>query len=222
MAIIKVITPSVTDANITLAKLGADSVNATKIADGSIENEHLNVLAITGQTAETSIADGDTILIHDASASALRKMTKANFVSGIGGTNTPAFHAIVTTGQSIGTNTDVELTGFTEKLDTNNAFSSNTFTVPSGLGGTYFFYLNVLFQANVLYPHATFKINSSVTYNSENMHVSAGGTVASSSNTRLITLSAGDTVKAVTFQGSGATNTNSAGRTFFGGYKILT
>ena len=35
--------------------------------------------AITGQTAETSVADGDTILMFDASASALRKITKANF-----------------------------------------------------------------------------------------------------------------------------------------------
>ena len=36
---------------------------------------------ITGQTAETSVADDDVILIFDTSASALRKMTRANFVS---------------------------------------------------------------------------------------------------------------------------------------------
>ena len=35
--------------------------------------------AITGQTAETSVADDDLILIFDTAASALRKMTKANF-----------------------------------------------------------------------------------------------------------------------------------------------
>ena len=35
--------------------------------------------AITGQTAESTVADGDTILMFDASASALRKITKANF-----------------------------------------------------------------------------------------------------------------------------------------------
>ena len=50
-----------------------------QIADNAISEEHLDVTSITGHTAETSIADGDTILIHDASASALRKMTKANF-----------------------------------------------------------------------------------------------------------------------------------------------
>ena len=35
--------------------------------------------AITGQTAETSVADDDLVLIYDTSADALRKMTKANF-----------------------------------------------------------------------------------------------------------------------------------------------
>ena len=73
------------DGSIDLEHLAADSVNATKIADNSISEEHLDVTAITGHSAETSIADGDFILIHDASASALKKMTKANFVDGIGG-----------------------------------------------------------------------------------------------------------------------------------------
>jgi hypothetical protein len=35
--------------------------------------------AITTQTEESTVADGDYILIYDASATALRKMTKANF-----------------------------------------------------------------------------------------------------------------------------------------------
>ncbi|MDA7597092.1 hypothetical protein N8707_01240, partial [Candidatus Pelagibacter sp.] len=40
---------------------------------------------ITGQSAETSIADDDLVVISDTSASgALKKMTKANFVSGAG------------------------------------------------------------------------------------------------------------------------------------------
>jgi len=37
--------------------------------------------AITGQTAETSVADDDLVLIYDTSADALRKMTRSNFVS---------------------------------------------------------------------------------------------------------------------------------------------
>jgi len=39
--------------------------------------------AITGQTAETNVADDDLVLIFDTSASALRKMTKANFAPSV-------------------------------------------------------------------------------------------------------------------------------------------
>ena len=39
--------------------------------------------AITGQTAETSVADDDLILLYDTSASSLRKMTKANFAPSV-------------------------------------------------------------------------------------------------------------------------------------------
>ena len=39
--------------------------------------------SITSQTAETSVADDDLVLIFDTSASALRKMTKANFAPAV-------------------------------------------------------------------------------------------------------------------------------------------
>ena len=136
-------TSQLIDGGVTLAKLGADSVNATKIADGSIENEHLNVLAITGQTAQTSIADGDTILIHDASASALRKMTKANFVAGVGETNKPIF--FVSGGnQTISHNTDTKMTISSEAIDTDNCFDlAGTKRFVPNKAGKYFFTLNL-------------------------------------------------------------------------------
>ena len=49
---------------------------------------------ITGQTAETSVADDDTIVMFDASASALRKITKANF--------SPAVSLTYTAGSAVG------------------------------------------------------------------------------------------------------------------------
>ena len=64
--------------------------------------ELLSTGTITNKTAETSVADDDLILIFDTSASALRKMTKANFA--------PA----VTLSYSSGTATrDGSTTGFT-------------------------------------------------------------------------------------------------------------
>lgn len=107
--------------------------------NASVGNSQTAPTIITGQTAETSIATDDTILIHDTSASALRKMTRANFVSGIGGDNTPAFKAKSASSQSVTNASDTLVVLGTEVFDTDNAFSSNRFTVPSGEGGKYYF-----------------------------------------------------------------------------------
>ena len=45
--------------------------------------DFLNTGSITNQTAETSVANDDLILIYDTSAAALRKMTKANFAPAV-------------------------------------------------------------------------------------------------------------------------------------------
>lgn len=50
---------------------------------GDITTSRSLVVDITGTTAETAPAAGDEILIWDVSASARRKMTRANFLSGI-------------------------------------------------------------------------------------------------------------------------------------------
>ena len=60
-------------------------------------------------------------------------------VSLIGGTNTPAFHVYLSGDQTISTNTTTKVTFDSEYYDTDSAFASNKFTVPSGEGGTYNF-----------------------------------------------------------------------------------
>ena len=74
---------TVSDSSITTAKLGADSVNGSKIADDSISDEHLDITAITGQTEKTSLADADKFLISDSAASgALKYVQKSNLGGG--------------------------------------------------------------------------------------------------------------------------------------------
>jgi hypothetical protein len=127
----------VTANSVVAANITADAIDATKIADNAISEEHLDVTAVTGHTAETSIADGDTILIHDASASALRKMTKANFVSGIGGTNTPLFRAYIgSSDQTIANNSWTKVRFDTESFDPSGVYdhSSNYRFTPAVAG----------------------------------------------------------------------------------------
>ena len=52
------------------------------VAVASLSNQ-VKTTAITSETAETSVADDDLILIYDTSASSLRKMTKANFAPSV-------------------------------------------------------------------------------------------------------------------------------------------
>jgi|TARA_R100000654_G_scaffold61288_1_gene88184 hypothetical protein len=82
---------------------------------------------ITGQTAETTIASDDLILLSDTSASgALKKMTQANFVSGVGGANTPTFFASYSNDQAYNDNTTTKITYDNEVFDTGNVYDPST------------------------------------------------------------------------------------------------
>jgi hypothetical protein len=138
-----------TTLTLTSATLATDTMYAVFIGRAvqtvtppanSITNTMLNSSAITGQTAETSVAGGDQILIYDDSVSALRKMTIANLG------NTPAFSVYRNTTQSLSDNVATKVQFNTEVFDTDNAFDSTTnyrFTVPSGKGGKYFISLSI-------------------------------------------------------------------------------
>jgi hypothetical protein len=60
--------------------------------------------------------------------------------TGFGGDNTPSFFVSKTDGnQTVNDSTATKVTFNTELYDTNNAYASNKFTVPSGEAGKYFF-----------------------------------------------------------------------------------
>ena len=99
----------------------------TTPADGTITDAKLAASAINSQTAETSIAGGDEVLIYDTSASALRKMTRTNFVSGLAVDNTPSFYAQLSANQSYGTSGAVVKVQFdTELWDTDSDYDNST------------------------------------------------------------------------------------------------
>ncbi len=94
--------------------------------DGSVGNSQVASTIITGQTAETSIATDDTVLIHDTSAGALRKMTRANFVSGVGGTNTRMFLARRSSVQNVSDSSTTKIQFDTEVIDTDGTYDHTT------------------------------------------------------------------------------------------------
>ena len=73
--------PVAVSGDVTIASNGA-----VTIANGAVETAMVNANVITGQTAETSIdSSNDLVLVYDNDATALRKVTVGNLVSGAGG-----------------------------------------------------------------------------------------------------------------------------------------
>ena len=206
------------------------TVNAPNASVGS---DQTAPTIITGQTAETSIATDDTILIHDTSASALRKMTRANFVSGIGGTNTPAFMVLLSSGQSISSSTDTVVAFNTEIFDTDNAVSSGVFTVPSGEAGKYFFSVNGGMNTgnNIDYVNIWLSKNSQTTIASTNgeaigIEYYHAGSTGSSNQVQCVSgtmdLAVGDTVRVYIHHNFGSSkSTTTGGRFTFSGHKLI-
>ena len=141
----------------------------------------------------------------------------------IGGNNTPAFGAYQSSNQSISNNTETIITLDTELYDTDNAFSSNTFTVPSNKSGKYFLYAQAGksgWGANRMF--ISIRKNDSVNL--------AQGEVTNTSSqygvvnvSILAQLAVGDTIVARIYQDSGSTQVLSGNstRTFFYGYKTI-
>ena len=218
-------TEHLTANEVDTAALKADAVTAAQIADDAISEEHLDVTAVTGHTAETSIADGDLVLIHDASASALRKMTKANFVSGIGGTNTPYFYSYLNSNQAFASATTTTVAFGHETLDSANGFnvSNHEYTIPSGQGGKWWIFFQVRragfagdrFFAD-MYSGSTALLSAESNGGSDSYDTTAGA--------GLFDLAAGDVLKVEAYHtDSGSRSVNGQAKsTFFGGYKLIT
>jgi len=63
-------------------------------------------------------------------------------VTGAGEANTPAWNVYKSSLQSLVGDADTLITFDSELVDTDSAFASNKFTVPTGKGGEYFYYAN--------------------------------------------------------------------------------
>jgi hypothetical protein len=195
------------------------------MATDKITSAGLTEDIITGQTAETTIASDDLILLSDTSASgALKKMTQANFVSGVGGDNTPAFKAYLSSSPSISDTTITTITLNAEIFDTDSAYdtSNGKFTVPSGEGGKYF--INVatrLTNWNVSQQNLYVYVGSTAKLIHENGDQQ--GDNNSVQHSAILNLSAGDEVTMRFYQngGNGATLRTGEENTFFSAYKLI-
>jgi len=210
------------------SQLAADAVTNAKIADDAISDEQLDPTVITGQTAETSIATDDLILLSDTSASgALRKMTRANFVSGVGGANTPAFAATkANTGFTAGG--DSKMTFATEIFDTDNCYDNSTnYRFTPTTAGKYFVFANIAFDADTPYARHQIKIYKNGSHHARSQLKLTGNYFAASDTTANIHYvvdmnGSSDYLEIYGFLDQNGATQNTVGYGVFGAFRIIT
>ena len=109
--------PVAVSGDVTIASNGA-----VTIASGAVETAMLNPNGVSGQSAETSLdTSNDTLLLHDASASGLKKITLATLSSGLGGIT----DVVADTSPQLGGDLDVNGNGIVSTSNGNIALTPN-------------------------------------------------------------------------------------------------
>ena len=195
-------------------------------SDDTVTAAKLNDDIISGQTALTSAPDDtDELLISDGGT------IKRIDVSLVGGKNTPSFLVTKTSNQSISNTTNTVVTWQQEVNDSDNAFASNKFTVPSGKGGLYF--LNTQLRFNSMSDgneiQIAFKKNGAYEFNDGNanqyiVHNMELGGAASIyfQNTAMVNLSASDYIEVAVYHNNGGSRDINYTYSRFSGFKIIT
>jgi len=183
-------------------------------SDDTVTAAKLNNDVISGQTALTSApADTDELLISDAGT------IKRIDVSLVGGKNTPRVSVDKTgSSQTISATTYTKVTLNTERVDSDNAFASNDFTVPSGEGGDYYMSAFAMVTGlNGTSDYAVLRLansGNSTNYNSSSVAGNSGYGWRTISISCIRTLSAGDTVSLYVYSSEGiAVNEDNANLT---------
>jgi len=117
MAINKIVKNSIT----------GDAIDATKIADDAISEEHIDITAITGNTElSATAADDDVLLIYDTSSGSLKKIAASN-VGVLAATLTSISPTSVNTGDGTGNHTFV-ITGKNFTVGSTSFFKNSSGT----------------------------------------------------------------------------------------------
>ena len=141
------------------------------------------------------------------------------------GANTPSFGTRLSGNQSVNSATTTLITFDTEDWDTDNAFSSNRFTVPTNEGGKYLFqaYIDMYFgNANGERIDVKLRINGSNAKEFRNVVNGDPGLTQSTGLSAILNLSAGDYVEVYVYHTYGSAQNVVAGNfTYFQGQKLI-
>jgi hypothetical protein len=199
----------------SIASGGAVTFTQTPVfPDGSLALADLDIDG--GTDIGAAIVDADLFIVDDGAGGTNRK-TAASRLKTYVGANTPMVSADKTGGDlTINGGSYTKVTLNTERVDSNSAFASNTFTVPSGEGGKYFMSAHTRFNAlNGASEYGLLQITNtdrSTVYQTNVQSGKTGYGFEAVSLSVIRSLSAGDTVSLYAFSSENVTlaenNTN--------------
>jgi len=143
-----------------------------------------------------------------------------------GGNNTPSFSAVKNANQDLSDAVTSKITFETEEFDTDSAFASSRFTVPSGKAGKYLISSSLYFthtSANSLYTINNYIYKNGSPVKQDNDYLNYGFTVQTMQVVTILDLAESDYIEIY-----GASNSNGNtpkveqnNATFFQGFKLL-
>jgi len=172
----------------------------------------------------------DTITIGASGDTTNIVGTLQNNGAAVGGANTPAFKARSSADQSLSNATAAKVTLGTEVFDTDNAFASDKFTVPSGKAGKYFlsFQLSLEGQNDIRQMKGMIYKNGSAINDANfklgmNSNLIDAGTEMFFNTNGILDLAVGDYVEAYVYiyNTAGGVYVAKDGKNFFQGYRII-
>ncbi len=143
---------------------------------------------------------------------------------GVAVTNTPAFQVKKTSTQSISSASFTKLTWDAEDWDTDSAFASDKFTVPSGKAGKYYFQVTTEFAGidDGEFVQVLFYKNGSSQAGTAARWYSPGSNDDVRARTNVILdLSVSDYVEAYVYQNEGGARDASSSESFFRGFRLI-
>ena len=161
-------------------------ITNTLPGSGTITNTLLNNNVITGQAAVTTLADADTFMVYDSSASAMKKVAYSNVHSGVADmaantvkvrdaatTGAPSDKAVVDTQILIGDGTGFTAAALSGAITMTNAGVTSYATTPAVLTGSSNNTIPTVTGANAITGEANF------TYDGNTVDIKNAGTASS-------------------------------------------
>ena len=128
--------------SIAAARIANNTIDSAHIASGAVDDAHLatgiTASKLTGALPAISAANLTAIPAANITGT-LPAISGANLTGITADDNTPSFGVKLSSHQSISDSTNTKINWDTEEWDTDGAFASSKFTVPSGKAGKYHF-----------------------------------------------------------------------------------